>query len=80
MTRHQPGGRVGFSPVRTTAGTRVSFTGRWRPVIGPAGLPHRARPDLMDNPSTLRRKAAHFFEGAAASATPRKPKTRSAAN
>jgi len=25
---------------------------------------------MMDNPSTLRRKAALFFEGAAASATP----------
>ena len=25
---------------------------------------------MMDNPSTMRRKAANFFEGAAASATP----------
>ena len=36
MTRHQPGRRVGFSPIRTTAGPRVLFTGRRPPVIGPA--------------------------------------------
>ena len=38
MTRHQPGRRVGFSPIRTTAGPRVLFTGRRPPVIGPAAF------------------------------------------